>query len=90
MKKLVSTILTLGKVMIKSRSVGKNTKKGRGKKLIVMGNGPSLRQTIDASEPILRKYDTMAVNFAANTPDFFRLRPRHYILADPHFFKTDN
>lgn len=90
MKKLVSTILTLGKVMIKSRSVGKNTKKGRGKKLIVMGNGPSLRQTIDASEPILRKYDTMAVNFAANTPDFFRLCPRHYILADPHFFKTDN
>ena len=57
-----------------------------GKRLIIMGNGPSLRQTIADSSDILCQTDTMAVNFAANAPEFFSLRPRFYILADPHFF----
>lgn len=60
-----------------------------GRRLIIMGNGPSLRQTIADSADILRQTDTMAVNFAANSPEFFTLRPRYYILADPHFFVAD-
>ncbi len=51
-----------------------------------MGNGPSLRQTIDGRGDWLRSHDLLAVNFAANTPDFFSLRPRYYVLADGHFF----
>ena len=51
-----------------------------------MGNGPSLRQTIDNDMEWLCSHDLMAVNFAANTPDFFNLRPQYYILADGHFF----
>ena len=90
MKKLVSTVLTLGKVMLKSKGVGKSKGKLRGDVLIVMGNGPSLRQTLSESRHSLMNHDTMAVNFAANTPEFFELRPAHYILADPHFFKKDN
>lgn len=31
----------------------------------------------------------MAVNFAANTPEFELLRPQYYILADPIFFAAD-
>ncbi len=54
--------------------------------LIVMGNGPSLADTIRDDMDALRRYPAMAVNFAANTPEFQQLKPRYYILADPHFF----
>ncbi|MDE6369016.1 MAG: hypothetical protein K2K94_07245, partial [Muribaculaceae bacterium] len=30
----------------------------------------------------------LAVNFAANSPEFFDLKPKYYVLADPHFFRA--
>lgn len=86
--------MTLGKVMVKSGRPGKKKtplsgKEEKGRKpLIIMGNGPSLRETLQANGDLLLSCPTMAVNFAANTDEFFRLKPRHYVLADPHFFKS--
>lgn len=54
--------------------------------LIIMGNGPSLRSFIDGGPDLREGFDLMAVNFAANAPEFRSLRPQLYILADPHFF----
>ena len=88
--KITDTIKTLGKVVLKSRPAGRSTGNGKGKSLIVMGNGPSLRETISKFPDILTGHDTMAVNFAANTPEFSRLRPGHYILADPHFVDKED
>lgn len=56
--------------------------------LIILANGPSLRQTIDNYGDKLRHYPTLAVNFAANSPEFSDLRPKYYVLADPHFFRA--
>ena len=89
MTNLAETLLTLGKVIVKSRPVEKSDADHKGKRLVIMGNGPSLRDTLDESRGVLESHDTMAVNFAANTPEYFMLRPRHYILADPHFFKGE-
>ena len=58
------------------------------RRLIILGNGPSLRQNLDNDMTILSACHTMAVNFAANTPEFFKLRPEYYVLADPHFFSN--
>lgn len=54
--------------------------------LVIMGNGPSLRHTLDHDREWLAGHDLMAVNFAANTPEFHELRPKYYVLADGHFF----
>ena len=88
MNNLTESILTLGKVLLKSRPVERPEQPEPGRPLIVMGNGPSLRDTISEHEDTLKQGDSMAVNFAANTPEFFSIRPRHYVLADPHFFKS--
>lgn len=88
--KITDTLLSLAKVAVKSRAIGKSPGGGRGRRLIVMGNGPSLRDTLANHMPALTddpSTDTMAVNFAANTPEYSRVKPHHYILADPHFFK---
>lgn len=58
--------------------------------LVVMGNGPSLRQTISEHGDLLASVPAMAVNFAANAPEFEKLHPKYYILADPHFFDSQS
>ena len=86
-KELFDGVATVGKVMLLSRrpSPAGNPKDER---LIIMGNGPSLRETIDNHFGILKKADTLAVNFAANADTYRELQPNLYVLADPHFFRT--
>ncbi len=55
--------------------------------LIVMGNGPSLRDAIDNHKDVLKSHDLLSVNFAPLTQDFFDLRPKMHILADGLFFQ---
>lgn len=60
----------------------------RSGSLIILGNGPSLNDVIKDDLDILQTHPCMAVNFAANSDEYLRLRPRYYILADPHFFTS--
>lgn len=79
-------MLTFAKVALQSRRpFPKGKAKERG--LVVMGNGPSLRKTIDSRGEWLAEHDLMSVNFAANATDFRDLKPSCHILADGHFFE---
>lgn len=84
--KIMASAASLLKVALMSRSASPKAVENNGKALVVMGNGPSLRTTIDNDSEWLCSNDLMAVNFAANTPDFLSLRPQYYMLADGHFF----
>lgn len=90
MKKLagdfMSSLASLVKVILMSKMAFPSGGEGKEKAIVIMGNGPSLRKTIDEKIDRLESNDLMAVNFAANTPDFLRLRPKYYVLADGHFF----
>lgn len=87
-KKIIDSIATFGKVALLSR---KPSPKGdvKTEPLIVMGNGPSLRDTITMHGQLLKKSKTLAVNFAANADTYRELKPVLYVLADPHFFKRE-
>lgn len=86
---LADTLASFCKAVLKS---GRPSGAGDSKKerLIVMGNGPSLRETIRDYGLLLKSSRTLAVNFAANTPEFSEMRPVLYVLADPHFFKMES
>lgn len=86
--KTMATMASLLKVALLSKGASGSSKIGKGKEIIILGNGPSLRQTIDSEFDWLVTHDMMAVNFAGITPDFFKLRPKYYILADNHFFNS--
>lgn len=81
---LGDTLKGIVKIAVSSRPT-LNPDKETGR-IIILGNGPSLRQTIAEHSGVLSSTPTMAVNFMANAPEFKALRPRYYILADPHFF----
>ena len=86
-KDMIDAAASFGKVMLLSRrpSAAGDLKKER---LIIMGNGPSLRETIARHSDILKESDTLAVNFAANADSYRELKPNLYVLADPHFFRV--
>lgn len=86
-KEIFDSIASFGKVLLLSKSPSKagDTK---SEPLIIMGNGPSLRETIANHGDILAGNRTLAVNFAANADTYRSLKPSLYVLADPHFFKA--
>lgn len=90
--KLSASIKTLVKVALQAKHcpiVPNGVDAPRGDiPLYIMGNGPSLRTNLDNNLELLERSDTLAVNFAANTPEFRILRPKYYVLADPHFFRN--
>lgn len=88
LEKSVLTAKGMAKILLQSRQTGLKAEQRDGRRLIIMGNGPSLADTIREHKDALSSSDTMAVNFAANAPEFFELRPQYYILADPHFFQS--
>ncbi|MDE6022384.1 MAG: hypothetical protein K2G13_02665 [Muribaculaceae bacterium] len=87
-KEIFDGMASLGKVLLLS---GKPSRPGgvKDESLIIMGNGPSLRETIQSHGDLLVKSRTLAVNFAANAKEYSVLRPCLYVLADPHFFRLD-
>lgn len=85
--RLAASLASLVKVVLLSRPVKRRT--SRGGEIVILGNGPALRDAIDNSFNALTGMDSIAVNFAANAPEYRSLRPTGYILIDPHFFRTD-
>ncbi len=85
LSRLGASLKSLGKMLLQSRPCSLRPARREGP-IIIMGNGPSLRAVIDERMPLLQSTPTMAVNFAANAPEFTQIAPAFYILADPHFF----
>lgn len=87
--KFTDTLVSLAKLLLHSRHCG-IVRAGEVNKrpLVIMGNGPSLRGVIDENMSSLMAGDCMAVNFAANTPEFFLVKPCYYTIADPHFYRA--
>lgn len=61
--------------------------KPTSKSLVILGNGPSLINSIDELK-IREKCDFCMVNDSPNSKLFFDLKPRYYVLADPYYFKS--
>lgn len=84
----ISSAKALAKVAILSRPCSAANCSAEGERIIILANGPSLADTINNHMKFLKSAPCMAVNFAAIADDFRELKPRYYVLADPHFFDT--
>ncbi|MDE6078847.1 MAG: hypothetical protein K2G35_02145 [Duncaniella sp.] len=80
-----STLKSVIKMALLSRHTASARADRGGRSLVVMGNGPSLADVIARRDTMLAGVDTLAVNFAANAPEYESLAPDYYLLADPHF-----
>ena len=71
---LGATLKSMVKIALSMRRANP-VRMDREDRLIVLGNGPSLRRNIDEDMDTLTSTDCMAVNFAANAPEFVRIDP---------------
>lgn len=83
--KLGADMASILKVILQSGKPTGKSKESR-ERIIIMGNGPSLRTAMEEDMDVLMAYPRMAVNLSALTPDFKQLHPEYYILADIAFF----
>ncbi|HXA01459.1 MAG TPA: alpha-2,3-sialyltransferase [Cytophagaceae bacterium] len=60
--------------------------KPKGENCIVLGNGPSLKNTFVDYEEILKKTPLVCVNNFATSPEFKEFKPCYYVILDPGFF----
>ena len=86
MSAFAQSLASLAKVALLSRRPSVAVTAGKDEELVVLGNGPSLNDTVADHSDFLASRRLLAVNFAANTPLFRQLKPDYYVLADPHFF----
>ena len=87
LEKLSATVASIIKIVLLSRPSKCPPRVQEGSELVILGNGPSLNDTLSQSAEWLTQRQKLALNFAANTPVFFTLHPEYYVLADMHFFR---
>lgn len=56
-------------------------------KIVIIGNGPSLKDSVRKHKKIIVECDKIAVNFFASSELYEELMPNIYLFADPAFFK---
>lgn len=81
----IASLASACKICFHSRRVSLS-KSPRHRSLMILGNGPSLLQTLDLLSDSIEQADLMAVNFFANTEKYVELKPNYYVIMDPHFF----
>tara|TARA_B100000989_G_scaffold288883_1_gene260065 strand:- start:1722 stop:2600 length:879 start_codon:yes stop_codon:yes gene_type:complete len=59
------------------------------KKLLILGNGPSLKKDIERIKNLASKSDIFAVNYFASSEYFRKLKPKCYFIFDPMFFSDE-
>lgn len=63
--------------------------KPNSNKLIILGNGPSLKENLENDLQLLQKSETMAVNKFCLTDAYESIKPKYYVIVDP-LFMMDN
>ena len=86
--KLGQSMASVLKVLLMSKGASLGSDEGKDRELLILGNGPSLRISLNEDLVWMLSHDLMAVNFAALSDEFFKLKPRYYVLADGHFFNS--
>ena len=82
---LFSSLLSLLKVVIRGRYA---TRLPTRQQPIcsVLGNGPSLKESLAAQLEFIRQTEIVCVNNFAHADVFSQLRPQDYIISDPNYF----
>ena len=81
----IDTVLSLLKVLVKSR-FSVNIPAPQRSSCSILGNGPSLRQSLDNDLHFIQKTETVCVNNFAASPEYAQLQPMNYALLDPAYF----
>ena len=88
---LIQTKLSALRILLQSNFIGIVQQESQTKPLLILGNGPSLNDTLKNNPAsTLQGFDLMAVNAAACSEQFSALQPKLYILNAVTYFQNDS
>ncbi|MGX5690572.1 hypothetical protein [Arcticibacter tournemirensis] len=86
--KLISTIFSLLKVLIQARA-GISLPAGTKNTCYILGNGPSLKESLETNHKLLAASELHVVNGFALSPYYKTLKPQNYVFLDQYFTGYD-
>ncbi|MDB5241974.1 MAG: hypothetical protein JWP57_2599, partial [Spirosoma sp.] len=82
---LFASLLSLVKVAIRGRHATRLPPRQRPV-CSVLGNGPSLTESLNNQLDFIRQTEIVCVNNFALSAAFAQLRPQNYVMSDPNYF----
>ena len=86
---LYFTLFSMLKIIILSRRNKFPKNKFDTKECVILGNGPSLKKTIETHASFLNKKELICVNHFAEAELYGKLKPSIYVLNAPEMWKDD-
>ncbi|MCM1041142.1 MAG: hypothetical protein NC396_01760 [Bacteroides sp.] len=81
-----NTLASLLKVLCFSKKTSVNVSESLCKDVVILANGPSLKDFLDQKRLFWESKDRLTVNHACKSPIFTEIRPQYHVFADPAFF----
>lgn len=88
--KLVNTFLSIFKMLFFTSGDNKFPIKGKQGELVILGNGPSLKELLDTQIDYLKSKDLLCVNYFARTEEYTLLKPEIYVICSPEYFTQED
>lgn len=85
---IIESLLSIGKILIKSRPTP-GFSKFRESKLLIIGNGPSAKELLKKGCELGFNAPMLCVNKFAYGDSFHILKPKYYLLLDADFYNFD-
>ncbi len=85
-----NSLISIGKILIKSRKTNLRSFHTHNKDIIIVGNGPSaktdLLNCLSSNPELHNSTDIMCVNLFASQELFYQVKPNQYLFLDSAFF----
>ncbi|NJK83305.1 MAG: hypothetical protein HC912_05285 [Saprospiraceae bacterium] len=85
----LTTLATLLKILLRSK-LSLSPLHIANQTAILLGNGPSINQTLKEQEAILKQHLLICVNHFPDTPQFERLQPAHCVVVAKEYWAEDS
>ncbi len=88
-EQFVNTIISLLKIIILSK-FNIRLPKAENEVCIILGNGPSLKTSLQNNPLFFKKHSLVCVNSYCTTKEYTLLKPQYYVISDPSWWVSDN
>ena len=86
---LLDTLASFVRMIINTKFKRVARIKKRHSRCLILGNGPSLIDSLEKNKDHLSELDLIAVNLMVNSPEYEKYKPKTYVVCDPLFWVED-
>ena len=87
--RLLDTLASFARMLINTKFKRVSPINKKYNRCLILGNGPSLIDSLEKNKDHLSELDLIAVNLMVNSPEYEIYKPKIYVVCDPLFWIED-